>query len=275
MAVTLARAQHAPHWSCSSIPTPCPRRACLDALRACAADRPAWGAWQALVTMAGGELVNTAGNVVHYLGFGWAGDLGRRRDVPSTSARTRSASARAPRSSCAARPGTRWAASTQRYFMYGEDLDLSLRLRLAGWGVGIAPGRPRRARLRVHQGRLQVVLPRAQPLVDARRRLSRAAARARWLPACWPSRSRCCRRRLARRVAAREAARAGRGAAQPPSDAAPPARRAGHARGSRRALRGRRSRPRWTRPISRARRASRAVDAVQRRYWRIVRAALG
>jgi GT2 family glycosyltransferase len=27
----------------------------------------------------------------------------------------------------------------QRYFMYGEDLDLSLRLRLAGWGIGVVP----------------------------------------------------------------------------------------------------------------------------------------
>jgi GT2 family glycosyltransferase len=27
----------------------------------------------------------------------------------------------------------------ERYFMYGEDLDLSLRLRLAGWKVGVAP----------------------------------------------------------------------------------------------------------------------------------------
>jgi N-acetylglucosaminyl-diphospho-decaprenol L-rhamnosyltransferase len=26
-----------------------------------------------------------------------------------------------------------------RYFMYGEDLDLGLRLRLAGWGSGVAP----------------------------------------------------------------------------------------------------------------------------------------
>jgi GT2 family glycosyltransferase len=27
----------------------------------------------------------------------------------------------------------------ERYFMYGEDLDLALRLRLAGWGIGVAP----------------------------------------------------------------------------------------------------------------------------------------
>ena len=46
-------------------PDAVPAPGCLDALRACAAERPGWGAWQALVTMAGGELVNTAGNIVH------------------------------------------------------------------------------------------------------------------------------------------------------------------------------------------------------------------
>ncbi|HEV2813413.1 MAG TPA: glycosyltransferase family 2 protein [Solirubrobacteraceae bacterium] len=48
---------------------------CLDALRAVAGERPEWGAWQALVTLPGGHAVNTAGNLVHYLGFGWAGRL--------------------------------------------------------------------------------------------------------------------------------------------------------------------------------------------------------
>ena len=28
----------------------------------------------------------------------------------------------------------------ERYFMYGEDLDLSLRLRLAGWEIGVGAG---------------------------------------------------------------------------------------------------------------------------------------
>ena len=58
---------------CSSTPTPCPRRAASTRCAPRAAERPEWGAWQALVTLAGGEHVNTAGNVVHWLGFGWAG----------------------------------------------------------------------------------------------------------------------------------------------------------------------------------------------------------
>jgi GT2 family glycosyltransferase len=111
---------------------------CLEALRACALERPSWGAWQALVALPGGETVNTAGNVVHYLGFGWAGGL----DRPVAEA------PRAPEEvgfvSGAAMVVRReaWEAAggfDERYFMYGEDLDLSLRLRLAGWELGVVP----------------------------------------------------------------------------------------------------------------------------------------
>ena len=119
-------------------PDAVPAPGCLDALRACAADRPAWGAWQALVTMAGGELVNTAGNVVHYLGFGWAGDLGHPVGAvdqhPHEVGFCSGAALVVRREAWDAVGGF-----DERYFMYGEDLDLSLRLRLAGWGVGIAP----------------------------------------------------------------------------------------------------------------------------------------
>jgi GT2 family glycosyltransferase len=88
--------------------------------------------------MAGGELVNTAGNVVHYLGFGWAGDLGR--PVAAVDPRPREVGFCSGAALAVRREA--WDAVggfDERYFMYGEDLDLSLRLRLAGWGVGIAP----------------------------------------------------------------------------------------------------------------------------------------
>ena len=119
-------------------PDAVPAPGCLDALRACAADRPEWGAWQALVTMADGDLVNTAGNVVHYLGFGWAGDCGRpAADVDGRPREVGFCSGAALVVRREAWDGV--GGFDERYFMYGEDLDLSLRLRLAGWGVGIAP----------------------------------------------------------------------------------------------------------------------------------------
>ena len=119
-------------------PDAVPATGCLDTLRACAAERPEWGAWQALVTMAGGELVNTAGNVVHYLGFGWAGDIGR--PVAAVDGRSHEVGFCSGAALVVRRDA--WDALggfDERYFMYGEDLDLSLRLRLAGWGVGIEP----------------------------------------------------------------------------------------------------------------------------------------
>ncbi len=111
---------------------------CLDALRAAADERPDWGAWQALVTLPGGERVNTAGNEVHYLGFGWAGRLDEPvASVPNDPHEVGfvSGAALAIRRSAWEEVG----GFDARYFMYGEDLDLSLRLRLAGHGVGVVP----------------------------------------------------------------------------------------------------------------------------------------
>ncbi len=108
---------------------------CLDALR----EAPAgWGAWQALVTLPGGETVNTAGNDAHWLGVGWAGRLGRPvAEIGTEPAEVGFASGAAlvvRREAYDAIGGF-----DPSYFMYGEDLDLSLRLRLAGRGVGIVP----------------------------------------------------------------------------------------------------------------------------------------
>jgi GT2 family glycosyltransferase len=110
----------------------------LAALREAAAARPAWGAWQALVLLPGGEQINTAGNVAHWLGLGWAGECDRPVAVaPTAPCEVGFASGAALVVRRAA-----WEAAggfEPGYFMYGEDLDLSLRLRLAGWGVGTVP----------------------------------------------------------------------------------------------------------------------------------------
>jgi GT2 family glycosyltransferase len=110
----------------------------LDQLRRPVAERPSWGAWQALVTMDGGTRINTAGNVAHYGGVSWAGRCGRPvAEAPAELEEVAFASgaALAVRREAWEQVG----GFEERYFMYCEDLDLSLRLRLAGWEVGIAP----------------------------------------------------------------------------------------------------------------------------------------
>jgi N-acetylglucosaminyl-diphospho-decaprenol L-rhamnosyltransferase len=110
----------------------------LAALRGAAGAHPDWGAWQALVTMDDGQSVNSAGNVVHYLGFGWAGRCGQPvTDIGSDDEPVGFASGAAlvvRREAWDAVGGF-----DDRYFMYGEDLDLGLRLALRGWGSGLVP----------------------------------------------------------------------------------------------------------------------------------------
>jgi GT2 family glycosyltransferase len=120
-------------------PDAVPEPGFLDALRGAAGAHPRWGAWQALVSLPGRMEVNTDGNVVHWLGIGWAGRL----HEPAAAARARGdQEVGFPSGAAMAVRREAWDAVggfDARYFMYGEDLDLGLRLRLAGWGSGVAP----------------------------------------------------------------------------------------------------------------------------------------
>jgi len=114
-----------------------PQPGCLDRLRAAAAAHPHWGAWQAAVLL-DDEHINTSGGVVHFLGIGWAGDCERPisalpeedREIPFPSG-----AAMVVRRSA----WTELGGLDRDYFMYGEDLDLGLRLWLAGHRVGLVP----------------------------------------------------------------------------------------------------------------------------------------
>jgi GT2 family glycosyltransferase len=119
-------------------PDAVPAPDCLERLRAAARAHPDWGAFQALVTLDHGASVNTSGNLVHWLGFGWAGELhAPTAAIPRHDREVGFASG-------AAMVVRREAWQQVRgfdpdYFLYCEDVDLCLRLRLAGWRIGVAP----------------------------------------------------------------------------------------------------------------------------------------
>lgn len=97
-----------------------------------------WGAWQGLVTDRGGEILNTSGGVVHFTGIAWAGDAGRPRATAPAAARE----VAYPSGACLAIRRGAFAGLggfSEPYFLYHEDADLGLRLRLAGHAVGIEP----------------------------------------------------------------------------------------------------------------------------------------
>lgn len=96
-----------------------------------------WGAWQALVADGDGERVNSAGNPVHFTGIVWAGGHGRPLAEAPAAGEVPAASG-----ACLAIPLSRWrevGGFPEEFFMYHEDVDLSVRLRSAGWPVGIEP----------------------------------------------------------------------------------------------------------------------------------------
>jgi GT2 family glycosyltransferase len=101
----------------------------VDAIRAPRGD---WSAWMGLVTEADGTTVNTSGGVVHFTGIAWAGRAPAAE--PHEVAFLSGACLAIPRATFAEIGGF-----AEAYFMYQEDVDLSLRLRLAGGRLGIEP----------------------------------------------------------------------------------------------------------------------------------------
>lgn len=96
-----------------------------------------WGAWQALVADGAGELINSAGNPIHFTGIVWAGGHGRPIAEAPAAGEVPAASG-----ACLAIPLARWrevGGFPTEFFMYHEDVDVSVRLWAAGAAVGIEP----------------------------------------------------------------------------------------------------------------------------------------
>jgi N-acetylglucosaminyl-diphospho-decaprenol L-rhamnosyltransferase len=108
-----------------------------EAIRRPLADGSGWAAWMTLVVCHedGRRLVNTCGNPLHFTGFSWAGghglpaeSAGASRPVPTLSG------------ACLAIPRATWTrigGFSDAFFLYQEDTDLSVRLRLAGGQTGL------------------------------------------------------------------------------------------------------------------------------------------
>ncbi len=110
---------------------------CLDRLRSAASEHRDWGAWQAAVLL-DDEHINTSGGVIHYLGIGWAGDCER----PLSVLPAHDCEIAFPSGAAMVVRREAWNALgglDREYFMYGEDLDLGLRLWLTGRPVGLVP----------------------------------------------------------------------------------------------------------------------------------------
>jgi GT2 family glycosyltransferase len=109
-----------------------------EAMRRPAEDGRDWAAWQALVTMDGGTRINTSGGVLHFTGLGWAGQMGEPLENGAIGAREVGFVSGA---SLAMRldDWRRLGGMPGYYFLYHDDVDLTLRLRLEGGRVGLEP----------------------------------------------------------------------------------------------------------------------------------------
>jgi N-acetylglucosaminyl-diphospho-decaprenol L-rhamnosyltransferase len=118
-------------------PDAIPRPGWGEAIRRPWRESRGWSAWQGLVAEGDGQTINSAGNPVHFTCIVWAG----RHGEPIAAA-PGPGEVTALSGACLAVPMEVWrrhGGLAEKFFMYHEDVDLSLRLRLAGETVGIEP----------------------------------------------------------------------------------------------------------------------------------------
>jgi GT2 family glycosyltransferase len=107
-----------------------------DAIELPLAERRGWAAWQGLVTADGGRTINSRGGDIHFTGIAWAGGAGERVGSGGRSEGEPGFVSGA----CMAIPAAEFEEAggfAEHFFLYHEDVDLSLRLRLAGGRLGV------------------------------------------------------------------------------------------------------------------------------------------
>jgi len=117
-------------------PDAVPQPGWREAIAAPLADGSGWTAWQALVTQDSGRLVNTRGGVVHFTAVAWAGGAGDPVGSSAVDSSPGFASG-----ACLAISRAEFellGGFADEFFLYHEDVDLSLRALLAGGGIGVA-----------------------------------------------------------------------------------------------------------------------------------------
>jgi GT2 family glycosyltransferase len=116
-------------------PDAIPAPGCLDALRD---PPPSYDAWMGVVTLPGGDRINTAGGESHFLGFSWVGGLGDPVSaLPREPYRTGFVSG-----ACMGVRLPVWrelGGFPDHFFLYFDDVDICHRLRLAGRDFGVVP----------------------------------------------------------------------------------------------------------------------------------------
>jgi GT2 family glycosyltransferase len=119
-------------------PDAAPRPGWGEAIRRPWRDGRGWAAWQGLVAEGAGTEINSAGNPIHFTGIVWAGGHGE----PLATAPQQPTEVPVLSGACLAIPTATWrrlGGLAEDFFMYHEDVDLSIRLRMLGGNLGIEP----------------------------------------------------------------------------------------------------------------------------------------